>query len=1145
MSYAELHALSNFSFLRGASSPEALVDRAAELRLGALAITDRDGLYGSVRHWLHTRRRSDGLDERRTTASLHADREHPTSPLAPSSLPPPRAIYGAELGLEDGARVVLLVRSAEGWRNLSTLLSESMVGCEKGGASLPFERLVAHQQGLWVLSGGRAGPVDRCLLGTDGAPGARKVRPRAPWSSKSAALARGTTPSAMGGGGGSSLRVAPPSDIGSLWRGRRADRLDLAQRLRRAKATLGSYRDAFGDRLIVEVQDHHQPEDRWLQSTLGGFAADLRLPVVATGGVLFATEAERDLHDVITCVRLHTTLDAAGSQLLPNRAFALRGEGEMLRAFQGQGRWVHRSMEIAEDCRFDLRDLPYQFPLAALPEGQSQDSWLAALVWRGAVTRYGARLEQDGRIRRQIEHELGVIARLGLAGYFLIVHDIVAECRRRSILCQGRGSAANSCVCFCLEITAVDPIRLQLLFERFLSEARGGWPDVDIDISNSHREEILQYVYERYGRDHAAMVANVHVYHPRSAIRDVGKVFGFGLDQVDRLAKAVDAYDGPEALIDAFSAEGENLVSEDGRRIERMLRMCQRLCGAPKHLGIHSGGFVISGTPILQSCPVENATMPGRTVLQWDKDDVAHTGLVKIDLLALGMLSVIQECTRLLRPFGLRFEMAELSYDDPLVYDLICEADTVGLFQIESRAQMNTLPRLRPRCFYDLVVEVALIRPGPIQGDMVHPYLRRRQGKEAVTYAHPLLEPILERTLGIPLFQEQAMKMAIVAAGFSGAEADKLRKVMGFKRASDEMEALFDKMVAGMVRNGFDQKTAVDVRNQLRGFAAYGFPESHAASFALIVYASAHLKRHEPAAFFAALLNNQPMGFYSPASLVHDARRHGLEVLPVCVQRSEARWSLPDLRSLRASLAQVEGWSEDVAKAVVEEREQRGPFRSIHDFCDRLLVARGGPPPIDRLQAQRLAEVGAFDVFGLDRRQALWEVAGWSPPLPLLSQRDASAPPALPPLSTGERNLLDHRLAGFSADGHPLRHLRSAFVERGWIGASSLKTTADGAPVRVVGLVITRQRPLTAKGTLFITLEDEDGFVNVVVWPKTYEQHRRMLRRTRLLGVEGRLDRSEGVLHVIGEQFHDLARSRWARISGLEAVLDTPSRDFH
>ena len=1123
MPYAELHALSNFSFLRGASHPDVLLRRAQELGYHSLALTDRDGLHGAVRFWLASRRMGE---------------EGGAQPQ-----PPPRPIFGAELGLPDGSRVVALVRDREGWRNLSSLISQGRMACEKGSSVLPFERLVEHRAGLIFLSGGRFGPIDRILLGADGTRASQNHRPSGPWG-----LELGTLSESDGSAGSSAVSHAMAA-LRRTEKERARRRDDAAVRSRAGLLELARWRDAFGDAFFVEVQHHDLPEDDWLAALLGRWSDDLGVRRVATGFVHYARPEDRPLQDVLTCIRLHTTLDEAGTRLLPGDSFVLQPVAEVERRFAGDRAAVARTVEVAGACRFDLADLPYTFPEAPVPPGHDATSWLRELTWEGAEGRYQDRLHTDARIRVQIHHELGVIERLGLAGYFLIVWDIVRECRARGILCQGRGSAANSCVCFCLGITAVDPIRLDLLFERFLSEARGGWPDIDVDVSNSHREEILQYIYLRYGRTYAAMVANVIVYHPRSAIRDVGKAFGLGLDQVDRLAKATDHYQNPEQLMEVFGPEGENLVTDDGRILRQVLEMTQKICGFPRHLGIHSGGVVISGTPIVESCPVEAASMTDRTVLQWDKDDVAHTGLVKIDVLALGMLSVIQECTVLLRGHGVHFEMAGLTYDDPLVYDMICQADTVGLFQIESRAQMNTLPRLRPRCFYDLVVEVALIRPGPIQGDMVHPYIRRRQGKEAVTYSHPSLRPILERTLGIPLFQEQAMKMAIVAAGFSPAEADRLRKVMGFKRASDEMEALFEKMVEGMRRNGFDEKTARDVRNQLRGFAAYGFPESHAASFALIVYASAHLKCHQPGAFFAAMLNCQPMGFYSPASLIQDAKRRGVQVLPVCVQTSAARWTVPELRAIRAGLMQVEGLGEAPARVIEAERGRGGDYRSVEDFCDRAAADEGrGRSGLDRGHMEHLALSGALSCFGPDRRQALWAVQGWRRKLPLEGPMGRGIQmPLFPRLSPAEQNLLDHRTTGFSGEGHPLMHLRDDLRVRAFLGSADLRGLPAGSRVSVAGIVMTRQRPQTAKGTLFITLEDEGGFINVVVWADTFERHRRLLRQVRFLAAWGRIDTQDGVIHLIADRFADLTRQEWARLGTRprEGIEHLPSRDFH
>jgi len=887
-------------------------------------------------------------------------------------------------------------------------------------------------------------------------------------------------------------------------------------------------RDLFGDKLFLELHDHALPEDDWLRNELTALSVDLRIPRVATNLVHYARPGQRPLQDVLTCIRLHTSIDQAGTRLLPNAHFHLKSPAAMARLFGSDPGAVGRTLEIASSCRFSLDDLPYSFPVYPVPEGYTLQSYLEEITWSGARVRYGEALDSDRRVRAQLRHELGVIERMGLAGYFLIVWDIAQECLRRGILSQGRGSAANSCVCYCLAVTAVDPIGLDLLFERFLSEARSGFPDIDLDISNSMREEILQFVYDKYGRAHAAMVCNVISYHPRSAIRDVGKVFGLGLDQVDRMAKSLGHSSGREQLAGVFGEGGEEAIDADSTRLAQVVDFAGQLCGLPRHIGIHSGGIVISGSPLSESCPIENASMERRTVLQWDKDDIAHMGLVKIDLLALGMLSVIQEATRLLALRGTHFDMAQLTGDDPAVYERISAADTVGVFQIESRAQMNTLPRLQPRTFHDLVVEVALIRPGPIQGDMVHPYLRRRQGREPVTYAHPSLEPILKRTLGIPLFQEQAMKMAIALAGFTPGEADRLRKVMGFKRANEEMDALMSKMIAGMERQGITNDVALRIRDQLRGFAAYGFPESHAASFALIVYASAWLKHHHPAAFYAGLLNCQPMGFYSPATLVGDARRHGVSIQPICVNESDWRWTMTAEHSLRAGLLQLRGFGEAEGRGIESERRASGPFVSVTDFCDRLLL--------DRRRLKTLADAGAFGCFGLPRRQAMWQVQGWRKRLPLEGPQVQAQLPGFPTLGATQQNLLDHVAAGFSAKEHPLAHVRFALAERGYIESGALRQQRDGDVVAVAGLVITRQRPKTAKGTFFITLEDEGGFANIIVPKKTYEQQRRLLRRVRFLGCRGRLQLRDGVVNLLANSFEDLEPAE---------LLASPTRGQH
>ena len=1117
-SYAELHCYSPFSFHRGASSVSSLLDRARDLGLTALAITDRDGLYASVRQWMHSR-------------SMVQATEHHEGLL-------PAAIYGAEICLDDASRVVALVRDAEGWSNLCALLSLGRGACEKGSSVVSLQQFANLSAGLTILSGGRFGPVDRALLGLDSTMEAARWMPKGPWGRPLGFRDEHSSREPIDHGVPSAIATACNQArvrASSLTRLRR----EPEKRVKSATAAAARLRDALGDRFLLEVQDHCLPEDQWLRAMHRHIGAQLAVPCVATNLVHYAEPKDRCLQDVITCIRVGRTLREAGTALLPNAHFHLKSPEQMARLFIDHPAAVERTVDVASECRFDLSAIPYSFPVYPVPEGHSLQSFLEDCTYRGAMDRYGARLESDSRIRDQLRHELQVIRRMGLAGYFLVVWDLVQECRRRGILCQGRGSAANSCVCYCLGITAVDPIHLNLLFARFLSEERGGFPDIDVDISNSRREEVLQFVYEKYGREQAAMVSNVITYHPRSALRDVGKVFGLSREQISSMSGELHHKKDTSELQDLYHSTLTTDAAGGQAIISQVLEYCDLLCGMPRHLGVHSGGVVISGKPLTRVCPIENAAMVDRTVLQWDKDDVAHTGLVKIDLLALGMLSAIEEASSLLAERSIRFDMAELSYDDARVYDLICAADTVGLFQIESRAQMNTLPRLRPRCFHDLVIEIALIRPGPIQGEMVHPYLRRRQGREPVSYAHPSLEPILERTLGIPLFQEQAMKMAVATAGFSPAQADRLRKVMGFKRASKELGDLFAEMLRGMKRNGLDDEVAQRVCDQLRGFAAYGFPESHAASFALIVYASAWLKRHQAPAFFAALLTCQPMGFYSPATLVADARRHGVLVEPVSVHRSSWRWTLEGECGIRAGFMQLRGFSESDGDRIVKERE-RGVFRSVASFCDRCCLTR------DKLEA--LADSGALDCLGIDRRTALWQVSGWRRRLPLEGSAQQELLPGLQPMGRVEKNLLDHHLSGFSPKEHPLALIRSKLRARGIVDSASLQDVFDGAEVYVAGLVITRQRPQTAKGTFFVTLEDELGFVNLIVRCSLFEKHERLLRQVSFMACHGRLQRRDGVSHVLATGFEDLSGSgllddTTQSMQGNWHVVS--SRDFH
>ncbi|MBI4869759.1 MAG: DNA polymerase III subunit alpha [Candidatus Wallbacteria bacterium] len=1071
--YVELHSHSYFSFLRGASSPAELVQTAVEQGHDALALTDTTGLYGAVQFYRACQER--GL----------------------------RAILGAEIALDeaDAAHLVLLARDAQGYANLSTLLSRAAQAHPKNQARVTWEMLDAHSTGLFCLSG--------CVHGA-----------------LAAALARGDSELAA----------------------RRASRLA----------------EIFGrESFHVELWDHRQKSEAALAAALAALAARLALPVVATGNVHYARASDRKLCDVLFAIRHHTTVDAAGRRLLPNDGFALVPPGEMERRFAHLPEAIAATRAIADACTFDLASLCFRFPPCELPAGQTAAGFLRQLAAKGAARRYAsAAPELRERAMRQIEHELAIIEKLDLAGYFLIVWDIVRFCREKEILCQGRGSAANSAVCYSLGITAVDPVRLELLFERFLSEDRREAPDIDLDIEHERREEVLQYVYERYGRNHAGMVAEVISYRGRSAVRDVGKALGFSPEQLEdenresSIENREDSSEAPGSNGEGVAARGENRSSRSEKRkpgdqkrvasdeklsggadsrffsldsrssrVRELRELSERIQGFPRHLGIHVGGMIITEAPLCEIVPIENATMPGRTVIQWDKDDVADCGLVKIDLLGLGMLSLISRAIRLLKVHhGVTLDPALLTYDDPAVYDLLCAADTVGVFQVESRAQMVTLPRMKPRCFYDLVVEVALIRPGPIQGDMVHPYLRRRAGEEPVTYPHECLRPALERTLGVPLFQEQGMRVAIAAAGFSAAEADELRRAMGHKRSRERMAALAGKLIGGMAANGIALETARRIYKQLEAFSDYGFPESHAASFALLVYVSAHLKKYWPAEFACAILNAQPMGFYSPATLLEDARRHGVVVRPVDLARSSWECTLEPAgagqtgacHAVRLGLAQVKGLGEAMRQRV-EAELAKGRFRGLED-----VVERAG---FSAAVLQRLASIGAFRGFGLERREALWRLQEvLARPGGLL--RGAMRPDGrfpLPEMNASEAMVADYRATGVTTGPHPMRFLRAGLARQRVLTAARLATLADGRPVRVAGVVTARQRPPTAKGFLFITLEDETGFANIVAKPWLVEKEGRVLCREALLVVDGVLEEEQGVRNVIARHAEPLA----------------------
>ncbi|MDQ2817479.1 MAG: DNA polymerase III subunit alpha, partial [Candidatus Eremiobacteraeota bacterium] len=888
------------------------------------------------------------------------------------------------------------------------------------------------------------------------------------------------------------------------------------------------------------------------------------LATVATGGVHYAVPEHRELSDVLCCIRHKTTLEQAGTRLRPNGEYYLRSGAQMARLFATQPRAVANSVSVAARCAFRLEKLTNEFPKFPLPPGETAFSYLKSLIRVRLARRYHP---ITLAVTRQIDHELAVIEKLDLAGYFLIVWDIVRFAEERKILVQGRGSAANSAVCYVLGITNVDPIALNLLFERFLSEERDELPDIDLDTpSGDQREQLIQYVYDRYGRDHAAMVAEVITYRARMAVRDVGKAIGLSLDQVDALAKSLDSMAAanvadeaaelsqshqplPHVALD-LTAHGERhalsaadvqtaldalpsaLKVDLGTSTASLLyALCRRIDGFPRHLSQHVGGMVITKTPLIEVAPLEKAAMHDRTILCWDKDDCAALGLIKIDILGLGMLDAIERAlAEIRRVRGVSVNLPDLrSCDDPKVYDMLCTADTVGLFQVESRAQMASLPRLKPRCFYDIVVQVAIIRPGPIQGDMVHPYIRRRQGLEPVTYPHAKLKSVLKRTLGVPLFQEQGMRMAVEAAGFTPGQADELRRAMGHKRSREKMAALHGRLLDGMERNGIGRDIADRLFHMLSAFADYGFPESHAASFALIVYISGYLKVHYPAEFYAALINAQPMGFYSPAQLVSDARRHGLVVLPPDVNASRYECTAEpyrrrdresgdeDLRptvALRIGLNQVRGINE-LHKEPLDAERAKGPYRSLPDFVARTALERN--------IVESLAAVGAFACLGLSRRQALWEaqrLTGLASAGELARSMSVDEPQiALPPMRAQEQAAADFWGLGLSTRYQAMQFYRPQLDKLRVYRAADLVSLPNRLVLKVAGVVTTRQRPGTAKGFVFTTMEDETGLINVIVRPDIYQRYRPIARDEPAAIVEGVLQKEDGTINIVAKRF--------------------------
>jgi error-prone DNA polymerase len=836
------------------------------------------------------------------------------------------------------------------------------------------------------------------------------------------------------------------------------------------------------------------------------------IPPVATGDVRHARPEGKRVLDAFVCLKNRTTFDRAGRLLLPNAERHLRPPGEMARRFRDVPDAVPNTLRIAEACDFTLEDLGYAFPDFPLGPGETLPGKLRELSYLGARERYPGRVPE--KVRVQLEHELAVIRRLDLEGYFLIVHDVVRECRARGILVQGRGSAANSLVCYALGITAVDPVRYELLFERFLSEQRGEWPDIDLDLpSGDRREEILQYVYELYGPHGAGMTANVITYRARSAVREMGKVLGFPPEQVDRLAKMLSHYE--------FVEQGDTLsrhlrgagIDPRAPRVRALLGLVRDVQHLPRHLGQHSGGMVIAKGRLDEVVPLEPARMEGRTVIQWDKEDCADLGIIKIDLLGLGMMAVLEEVIPLVREHdGVELDLARLPSDDPETYRALRKADTIGVFQVESRAQQATLPRVRPRHFYDLVVQVAIIRPGPIVGDMVQPYIKRRNGREPVTYPHPDLEPILARTLGVPLFQEQLLRIAVTVAGFSPGEAEELRRALGFRRSTDRMHDIEERLKSGMIARGIPPEAQEQIIRQITSFALYGFPESHAASFALLVYASAYIRTHHHACFLAAMLNHYPLGFYGPATLVKDAERHGVRVLPVDVQRSAWRCRIERDEDERNTVRLGLRWVDGLREAAGMRIEAESPFESVGDLARRA--------DLHRDEVERLAEIGALAGLGLHRREALWQVSALQGGL--LAGTTSRSPSPLREMTPFEETVADYRGTGITTGPHLMAHLRPGLRRERILSAAELRRVPDGERVRTAGVVIVRQRPATAKGMLFMTLEDETGTANVIVYPDLFQRDRAVVQTSGLLVVEGPIQNREGVVHVRAERFRPL-----------------------
>ena len=1090
MSYTELHASSAFSFLRGGSFPEQLAQVAAELEMPAIALLDRNGVYGAQRFSVVAREQN------------------------------VRPIIGCELSMKDGSVLPVLVENRTGYKNLCELLTQSHLRSEKGTCAVRWSELPQFAEGLVAFLG------SACLQHAGFGILPKRTFPESRFTRQIESKKSSRTQNAFAG----TLQAYAPQNS--------ADR---------ARFLI----DAFGrENVFVEIQRHFIRGEERINRELIDLARLNRLPLLATNGVQYAKPYGREVLDVFTCIREHTHLDAAGKLLSQNAERHLKSDREMREIFADLPEAIENTSRLAEGLTFSLENLGYEFPEYPAPANHTMDSFLRTIVWFGAQQRYAA---ISAKVKRQLEEELALITKLGFPGYFLIVWDVVNFCREHNIMVQGRGSAANSAVCYCLGITPVDPVENHLVFERFLNESRKGWPDIDLDLpSGDRREAVIQEIYRRYGKHGAAMTANVISYRGRSAAREIGKALNFSPSIIDRFSHLFANGDFPHTL------ELESQIEQAGLpkvhpRMPAFIRLYHAIYGLPRHLGQHSGGMIICQNKLSSFVPLENASMPGRVVAQWDKDDCEDLGIVKVDLLGLGMMSVMQDAFELCRERGRPLDLAHIPKDDPATFEIMQRADTIGIFQIESRAQMATLPRMKPECFYDVVIEVAIIRPGPIQGDMVHPYLNRRAGREEVAYFDDRLKPVLHRTLGVPLFQEQMLKIAMVMADFSGNEAEELRRALSFHRSEERMQKVSVKLRAAMERKGVAPDKIEKIIQAVSSFALYGFPESHAISFAILAYGSAYLKVHRAPEFYASLLNNQPMGFYTPATIVKDGQRHGLKFKPVCVSESEWRCSVLDDNTVRLGFCVVNGLRQEHAEELVRQRQDR-QFDSLYDFNRRVLLSKE--------ELRTLAELGALNCFAEHRRAAMWDVeetlhddlldlgsAGASPPAAAAgsrasrdtlrkffgggaekSGRGARAP--LAPMTLPERVRADYETMNLTTGPHPMKLLRGNLPHI-W-RAIDLVKARHGSIIEIAGNVICRQRPGTAKGFVFISLEDETGVSNAIVEPELFEQFRLLITEEDFLLIEGEVQNSDNVVliktrdikplvhgQLIGSESHD------------------------